>query len=70
MKTLNDYLKRAGAKSLTELSLEVGISKSRLSQLRNSTEWPPELALKIEQATAAALDASKLSAVVAQARAA
>jgi DNA-binding transcriptional regulator YdaS (Cro superfamily) len=68
--TLNDYLAREGAKSLTELSLELGVSKGRLSQLRNLTEWPPELAMKVEQATAGELDASRLSAVVAQARAA
>lgn len=67
--TLDDYLAR-GEKSLTALSLEIGISKSRLSQLRNETVWPPELALKVEKATGGELSASFLSDVVAKARAA
>jgi DNA-binding transcriptional regulator YdaS (Cro superfamily) len=68
--TLNEYLERAGSKSLTALSGEVGVSKGRLSQLRNATEWPPELALKIEAATNGMLSATQLSGVIAQARAA
>ncbi len=68
--TLATYLKSAGAKSLTALSLEVGLSKGRLSQLRNSTEWPADLALKVEAATGGALNASDLCHVVARARAA
>jgi len=66
--TLDTYLDRAGAKTLTALSLEMGISKGRLSQLRNSLEWPAELALRAEDATEGVLSASTLSAVVAQAR--
>lgn len=66
--TLDTYLSRKGAKSLTALALEIGISKGRLSQLRNSLEWPPELALEIERATDGALCASQLSHVVAKAR--
>lgn len=68
--TLDTYLASPNAKSLTALSLELGVSKSRLSQLRNLKEWPPELALKIEKATDGALSASFLSDVVAKARAA
>lgn len=68
MKTLDTYLKSPGAKSLTALSAELDISKGRLSQLRNADEWPPELALKVEQATAGALNAAKLSHLVAKAR--
>lgn len=68
MNTLASYLKSAGAKSLTALSAEMGISKGRLSQLRNERAWPPELALKIEKATNGALSASALSSVVAEAR--
>jgi DNA-binding transcriptional regulator YdaS (Cro superfamily) len=68
--TLDTYLALEGAKSLTALSLEIGVSKGRLSQLRHLTEWPPELALKVEKATEGQLDASRLSAVVADARAA
>lgn len=68
--TLSDYLTAPGAKTLTALSLEVGVSKGRLSQLRDLTEWPAELALKIEKATDGALNATDLSKVVADARAA
>jgi hypothetical protein len=66
--TLDAYLSRDGAKSLTELSCDIGISKSRLSQLRHNIEWPPELALKAEEATEGEINASHLSPVVARAR--
>lgn len=66
--TLDGYLETEGAKSLTALSAEIGVSKGRLSQLRHSKEWPPELALKAEKATDSALDASSLSRVVKDAR--
>lgn len=68
--TLHRYLGTKGAKSLTALSLELGVSKGRLSQLRHLKDWPPELALKVEKATDGKLNASALSAVVADARAA
>lgn len=68
MTTLDTYLDRDGSKKLTALAAAVGISKGRLSQLRNATEWPPELAMKIEKETGGALDAAALSSVVAQAR--
>jgi DNA-binding transcriptional regulator YdaS (Cro superfamily) len=66
--TLDAYLHADGSKSLTALSVEVGISKSRLSQLRENINWPPELALKVEHATGGAVDASAISPVVATAR--
>jgi hypothetical protein len=66
--TLDAYLSRDGAKTLTALSIEMAVSKGRLSQLRNAKEWPPELAMKAESATDGALDAATLSRVVAQAR--
>lgn len=66
--TLDIYLRSPGALSLTELSTAVGISKGRLSQLRHSTELPPELALRIERETNGVLNASSLSPVVADAR--
>jgi DNA-binding transcriptional regulator YdaS (Cro superfamily) len=66
--TLDTYLHSPGAMSLTDLSAAVGISKGRLSQLRHSTELPPELALKIERETNGALNASALSPVIADAR--
>jgi DNA-binding transcriptional regulator YdaS (Cro superfamily) len=68
--TLDTYLAQPNAKSLTALALEVGISKGRLSQLRHKTDWPPELALKVEQATGGVINASWLSHTVATARAA
>jgi len=66
--TLDEYLAFEGSKSLTELSADVGISKSRLSQLRKATDWPPELALRVERATSGAVSASVISSVVASAR--
>lgn len=66
--TLDTYLDRADAKTLTELSLKIGVSKGRLSQLRNSTDWPGDLALRIEGATNGLLNASVLSPVIARAR--
>jgi len=66
--TLDAYLKRPDAMSLTQLATEMGVSKGRLSQLRNSTDWPPELALVAESKTGGALSASILSALIAKAR--
>jgi DNA-binding transcriptional regulator YdaS (Cro superfamily) len=65
---LDAYLAVPGAKSLTALSAEVGISKGRLSQLRHATDWPPELALKIERATSGKIDAGVISPIIAEAR--
>jgi hypothetical protein len=66
--TLSQYFKRNGALSLGELSQKLNVSKGRLSQLRESTDWPPDLALKAEEHTAGALDASELSPIIARAR--
>ncbi len=66
--TLDAYLKLEGSKTLTALAVELGISKGRLSQLRDIVDWPPELALKAETATDGALNASLISPVVARAR--
>ena len=66
--TLDDYLSRADALSLTALAAELGVSKGRLSQLRRSTDWPAELALAVESKTGGALNASLLCPVVAKAR--
>lgn len=68
MTTLDAYLARKDAKKLTDLAIEIGISKARLSQLRNSRDWPPALALKVEEATGGKLSASKLSRVILDAR--
>lgn len=65
---LEAYLKRPGALNLTALSRSIGISKSRLSQLRSRSDWPPELALKAERVTGGEIDASDLSPVIADAR--
>jgi hypothetical protein len=68
MMTLDKYLATEGAKSLTALAAEIAISKGRLSQLRHSVDWPPDLALKVEVATSGAINASALSRVIAAAR--
>ena len=54
--------------SRSELSEALGISQGRLSQLRDSTEWPPELAIKLEEVTQGGVSASAISRVVALAR--
>jgi DNA-binding transcriptional regulator YdaS (Cro superfamily) len=66
--TLSKYLKRKDAMTLTALAAELGVSKGRLSQLRNASDWPPELALAAESKTGGALNASALSQVIARAR--
>ena len=66
--TLDTYLERAGAMTLTALAKEIGVSKGRLSQLRKSLDWPAELALAVESKTGGALNASVLSPLVAKAR--
>ena len=66
--TLDAYLKRPDAMSLTQLASELGISKGRLSQLRKPVDWPAELALAAESKTGGALNASVLSSTVAKAR--
>lgn len=69
MKTLTHFLKAEGAPSLTKFAADIGVSKARLSQLRNSTEWPADLAMEAEKVSGGALSASTLSPVVARARA-
>ena len=66
--TLSTYLAREDAMSLTDLSIKIGVSKGRLSQLRDATDWPPELAMKAEEATGGAINASTLSPTIARAR--
>lgn len=66
--TLEAYLKRPDALSLSQLAAEIGVSKGRMSQLRKAREWPAELALTAEAKTDGALSASSLSPVVARAR--
>lgn len=68
--TLHQYLELPEALSRGELCEALGVSQGRLSQLRHSTAWPPELALKAEEATGGLLSANDLSAVIAKARAA
>lgn len=65
---LSQYLSRPGAMSLTDLSAKLGVSKGRLSQLRDALDWPPELAMKAEEHTGGILDAAELSPVIRQAR--
>lgn len=66
--TLDDYLALDGAPTLTELSARMGVSKGRLSQLRNSLDWPASLALDAERETGGVLAASALCPLIARAR--
>ena len=66
--TLETYLARPGAMNMTALSAAIGVSKARLSQLRNSKDWPPHLALKVETETGGLIEADSLSPIIAEAR--
>lgn len=68
--TLDAYFKQPNAPSLTAIAAAIGVSKGRLSQIRGGEKCPPDVALRIEAATAGAVSASALSHVIAQARAA
>lgn len=68
MQTVDEYLASEGALSLSKLAEALSISKGRLSQLRHSNDWPPDLALKCEEALGGAVSASALSPTVKRAR--
>lgn len=68
--TLQEYLNQPDALTRSALCERLGISNGRLSQLRDLTDWPPELALRLEEVTAGAISASDVSPIIAQARAA
>ena len=68
--TLDAYFKRPDAKTQTQVAQDAGVSKGRLSQIKNGDPCPPDLALRIEAATDGVVSASALSHVIAQARAA
>lgn len=65
---LASYFDSPDAMNATQLAAKIGISKGRMSQLRDKP-WPPELALAAEKATDGKLDAAALSPVIAEARA-
>jgi hypothetical protein len=65
---LATYLSRPDAMNRSQLAAAIGVSKGRITQLKDKP-WPPELALAAERVTQGALDAAMLSPVVAQARA-
>ena len=65
---LETYLARPDAMNMTALSSAIGVTKARLSQLRNSRDWPPHLALKVEAQTGGLIDASALSPIILEAR--
>lgn len=65
---LTEYFERPEAMNASQLAAKIGISKGRMSQLKDKP-WPPELALAAEKATEGALDAARLSPVIAEARA-
>lgn len=67
--TLDAYLSET-ENTVTDLAKSVGVTKGRLSQIRNGDPCPPALALKIEAASGGKVSASELSQVIAQARAA
>ena len=66
--TFNDYMESADAPTLTALAKAAGVTVGRLSQLRDSKDWPPGLALTLEEVTGGALDAGALSPLIARAR--
>lgn len=66
--TLETYLKRPDAMKLSQLAAAIGISKGRMTQLRQNGDWTPELALKAEAETGGAINASLLNATIAKAR--
>lgn len=66
--TLREYLAREGL-SLSAFGERVGVTKGRLSDLsKNEKDWPPELALTVEEKTQGAIDAAELSSIIARAR--
>jgi DNA-binding transcriptional regulator YdaS (Cro superfamily) len=66
--TFTEYLKRENL-SLEKFGEKVGVSKGRLSQLNNDgTDWPPDLALKVEEQTGGEVNAADLSSIIARAR--
>jgi DNA-binding transcriptional regulator YdaS (Cro superfamily) len=54
----------------SDLAAQLGISPGRLSQLKDSNEWPADLALRLEEVTARVISASDVSPTIARARAA
>jgi len=66
--TLTTYLERPDAMKPSQLAAALGVSRSRITQLKDKP-WPPELALAAEKATGGALDAASLSPIIKQARA-
>lgn len=68
MKTVDQYLRQPGAITATAFSAKIGVTKGWLSRLRSSTEWPPELALKVEEETGGQVSACDISPLIAKAR--
>lgn len=66
--TLKAYFQRPDAISASKLAGKIGISKGRISQIRNGEPCPAEIALAIERETGGVIDAADLSQVVADAR--
>jgi len=55
--TLTTYLERPDAMKPSQLAAALGVSRSRITQLKDKP-WPPELALAAEKATGGVLDAA------------
>lgn len=62
------YLASDHALSLTEIANRTGVSLGRISQLKRSGAWTPEMALAVEQATDGVVDASQLNDTIKRAR--
>ena len=69
MSIIKSYFDRPGSLKRAEVCEAMNITQGRLSQLRDSVDWPPELALKMESVTRGAINASDISPLVAKARA-
>jgi DNA-binding transcriptional regulator YdaS (Cro superfamily) len=65
--TLTAYFNSPDAMNASQLAAAIGVSRSRITQLRGK-DWPPELALEAERVTGGRVDAGKLSPVIAKAR--
>jgi DNA-binding transcriptional regulator YdaS (Cro superfamily) len=65
--SLKQYFERPDAMNASQLAAKIGISKGRMSQLKDKP-WPPDLALAAEKATEGLLDAGALSPIIAEAR--
>lgn len=67
--TLREYFERKNSVSLADMANMLDVTEARVRQIRASNVAPPNVALKIERITSGLVNASDLSAVIAEARA-